>query len=124
MPPFGALTSLAAALTSLEAPVFALSLHVFALTLTVVLPNARRMFGPRYARRHRAAGAAYLALLLVGALDLLSTVARDRAPPWLPHPAPLSLTIGRAGPDGHPAWRGPRAAGRIARPDPRSRPWA
>lgn len=91
MAPLGALASLAAALTSLEAPVFALSLHVFALTLTVVLPNARRMFGPRYARRHRAAGAAYLALLLVGALDLVSTVARDRAPPWLPLPAPLSL---------------------------------
>jgi hypothetical protein len=91
MPPLGALASLAAALTSLEAPVFALSLHVFALTLTVVLPNARRMFGPRYARRHRAAGAAYLALLLVGALDLVSTVARDRTPPRLPHPAPRSL---------------------------------
>lgn len=92
MTPLGAFSSLAAALTSLEAPVFALSLHVFALTLTVVLPNARRMFGPRYARRHRAAGAAYLALLLVGALDLVSTVVQDPVPPWLPLPAPLSLS--------------------------------
>ena len=92
MTPLGAFSSLAAALTSLEAPVFALSLHVFALTLTVVLPNARRMFGPRYARRHRGRGR-----------RLPRPSPRRRARPRLdrragprsslaPPPAPLSLS--------------------------------
>ncbi|KAJ8608906.1 hypothetical protein CTAYLR_005255 [Chrysophaeum taylorii] len=36
------------------------------LTLRTVVPNARKLFGGRFGRRHRAAGAAHLCLLLAG----------------------------------------------------------
>ena len=41
------------------------------LMFTVVAPRARRLFTPRHARRHRAAGATYLALLVMGLLDVV-----------------------------------------------------
>ena len=41
------------------------------LVFTVVAPRARRLFTPRHARRHRVAGATYLALLVGGLLDVV-----------------------------------------------------
>lgn len=44
--------------------------YVLELVVVVVAPRARRLFAPRYARRHRMAGLVYLALLALGLADV------------------------------------------------------
>ena len=61
-------------------PTAAMALFLLELILTLVAPNFRRLFLPRYGRRHRIMGAVYIAVLIVGLTDIaarVSSVARE-----------------------------------------------
>ena len=70
----------------LEGLVLCLAIWLAELLLAFVFPNARRLFLPRYGRRHRWAGAAYLLLLVLGVADLAARL----APPESSDPSPGS----------------------------------
>ena len=70
-------TMMMSSLSSLTLPTAAMALYLAELILTVVAPNAPRLFLPRYGRRHRTAGAVYLALLVLGLTDLAVGRRRD-----------------------------------------------
>ena len=55
-------------------PTAAMALFLLELIGTLVAPNARRLFLPRYGRRHRAMGAVYIAVLIVGLTDIAARV--------------------------------------------------
>lgn len=55
-------------------PTAAMALFLLELILTLVAPNFRRLFLPRYGRRHRMMGAVYIAVLIVGLTDIAARV--------------------------------------------------
>ena len=55
-------------------PTAAMALFLLELILTLVAPNFRRLFLPRYGRRHRIMGAVYIAVLIVGLTDIAARV--------------------------------------------------
>jgi hypothetical protein len=75
--------SLAAATTPLA--IALLLAHHAELVATLVAPNARRLFAPRYGRSHRLAGVVYLVVLAIGLCDVAATVVATRA--WGPRGA-------------------------------------
>ena len=55
-------------------PTAAVALFLLELVITLVAPNFGRLFLPRYGRRHRAMGAVYIAVLIVGLTDIAARV--------------------------------------------------
>ena len=55
-------------------PTAAMALFLLELVITLVAPNFGRLFLPRYGRRHRAMGAVYIAVLIVGLTDIAARV--------------------------------------------------
>ena len=55
-------------------PTAAMGVFLLELILTLVAPNFKRLFMPKYGRRHRAMGAVYIAMLIVGLVDIAARV--------------------------------------------------
>jgi hypothetical protein len=55
-------------------PTAAMGVFLLELILTLVAPNFKRLFLPKYGRRHRAMGAVYIAMLIVGLVDIAARV--------------------------------------------------
>ena len=57
-------------------PTAAMGVFMLELILTLVAPNFKRLFMPKYGRRHRAMGAVYITILIVGLVDIAAIDAR------------------------------------------------